>query len=80
MSTPSKSAIVSKVSIEGCDEFVHHFDTVEVSLPSLSPSHLPLLPFSIRTALSLFTSLVFILFGCVYVRLYKVIEKISLQR
>ena len=54
--TPNKVAILSNVCKSGWEVFVHHFETVQVFLPSFSASHFPVFFFSTRTSLILLRS------------------------
>ena len=56
ISTPSKSEIFSKLLRSGCDEFVHHFDTVDGFTPNCSASHLLVRFFSTKTTFMRFIS------------------------
>ena len=56
MSTPSKSEILSKLLRSGCDELVHHFETVDGFTPNCSANHLLVHFFSTKTTLMRFIS------------------------
>ena len=56
ISTPSKSEILSKLLRSGCDELVHHFETVDGFTPNCSASHLLVRFFSTKTTFMRFIS------------------------
>ena len=56
ISTSNKSAIFSRLGKSGCDEFVHHLETVDGVTPIWSDSHLLVRFFSTSTSLIRFTS------------------------
>ena len=57
-STSKSSAIRVSVIKSGCCTLVHHFETVEGTLPNFSASHLLVRFFSTRTIFSLFISFI----------------------
>ena len=56
ISTPSKSEILSKLLRSGCDELVHHFETVDGFTPNCSANHLLVRFFSTKTTFMRFIS------------------------
>ena len=62
ISTANRSAIFSKLSISGCDVFVHHLLTVDGVTPNCSDSHLDVRFFSNSTIFILFISSINFLF------------------
>ena len=56
ISTSSKSEILSKLLRSGCDELVHHFETVDGFTPNCSANHLLVRFFSTKTTFMRFIS------------------------
>lgn len=48
-STSSSFAILTNNAISGCEEFVHHFETVDGLMPNSDASHLLVFCFSAKT-------------------------------
>ena len=66
MPTSSSLEILARVSMSGCDEFVHHLETVEGFTPNSSDSHLLVFFCSTNTNFKRLISCIFsvLLFGC----------------
>lgn len=57
-STSNNLAILTRLAKSGCEELVHHFETVEGLIFNCSDSHLLVLFFSTNTTFSLFISFI----------------------
>lgn len=65
-STSNSLAILIRLAKSGCDEFVHHFETVDGLIFNCSDSHLLVLFFSTNTIFSLLISFILLYSFCSY--------------